>query len=78
VADLGGHTIEHDRPHCLLEIVGGLVAGDHLDPYVEDILSFDQSAEALVAVKFGHAIGKESALFGLAPRAAVACVLAAG
>ncbi len=58
VADLGGHVIERDRTHRVLEIVAGLVAEGKLDPHVEDILPLDQAAEALAAVEVGHAKGK--------------------
>ena len=58
VADLGGHVIERDRTHRVLEIVAGFVAEGKLDPRVEDILPLDQAAEALAAVEVGHAKGK--------------------
>lgn len=58
VAELGGHMIERDRTHRVLEIVAGLVAKGKLDPHVEDLLPLDQAAAALAAVETGHARGK--------------------
>lgn len=58
VAELGGHPVERDRTHRVLEIVGKLVAGGKLDPHVEDIVPLDQAADAMAAVEVGHAKGK--------------------
>lgn len=58
VADLGGHMIERDRTHRVLEIVGALVAEGKLDPHVEDVRPLDEAADALAAVEIGHARGK--------------------
>ncbi len=58
VAELGGHMIERDRTGRVLEIVGSLVAGDKLDPHVEDVRPLDEAADALAAVEIGHARGK--------------------
>ncbi|MGI8416464.1 MAG: NADP-dependent oxidoreductase [Nakamurella sp.] len=58
VAELGGHPIERDRTHRVLDIVGKLVADGKLDPHVEDIVPLDQAADAMAAVEVGHAKGK--------------------
>ena len=57
-AELGGHMIERDRTHRVLEIVAGLVADGKLDPHVEDVRPLDEAADALAAVEIGHARGK--------------------
>jgi NADPH:quinone reductase-like Zn-dependent oxidoreductase len=56
--ELGGHMIERDRTHRVLEIVAALVAEDKLDPHIEDIRPLDEAAEAIAAVEVGHAKGK--------------------
>ncbi|TPG25553.1 NADP-dependent oxidoreductase [Mycolicibacterium hodleri] len=58
VAELGGHMIERDRTHRVLEIVGALVADGKLDPHVEDVRPLDEAADAIAAVEIGHARGK--------------------
>ncbi len=58
VTELGGHMIERDRTHRVLEIVGALVADGKLDPHVEDVRPFDEAADAIAAVEVGHAKGK--------------------
>ena len=58
VDELGGHMIERDRTHRVLEIVGGLVADGKLDPHVEDVRPLDEAADAIAAVEVGHAKGK--------------------
>jgi NADPH2:quinone reductase len=58
VAELGGHMIERDRTHRVLEIVGALVAEGKLDPHVEDVRPLSEAADALAAVEVGHARGK--------------------
>jgi NADPH2:quinone reductase len=58
VSDLGGHMIERDRTHRVLEIVAALVAGGKVDPHIEDIRPFDEAADAIAAVEVGHAKGK--------------------
>jgi NADPH2:quinone reductase len=58
VADLGGHMIERDRTHRVLEVVVGLVAEGKLDPRVEDVRPLDEAADAIAAVEIGHARGK--------------------
>ncbi len=58
VADLGGHLIERDRTHRVLEIVAALVADGKLDPHVEDVRPLDEAADAVAAVEIGHARGK--------------------
>jgi NADPH:quinone reductase-like Zn-dependent oxidoreductase len=58
VNELGGHMIERDRTHRVLEIVAGLVADGNLDPHVEDVRPLDEAAEAIAAVEVGHAKGK--------------------
>jgi hypothetical protein len=56
--ELGGHMIERDRTHRVLEIVAALVAEDKLDPHIEDIRPLDEAAEAIAAVEVGHAKGQ--------------------
>jgi NADPH2:quinone reductase len=56
--ELGGHMIERDGTHRVLEILATLVAEDKLDPHVEDIRPLDEAAEAIAAVEVGHARGK--------------------
>jgi NADPH2:quinone reductase len=58
VEELGGHMIERDRTHRVLEIVGALVADGKLDPHVEDVRPLDEAADAVAAVEIGHARGK--------------------
>ena len=58
VTELGGHMIERDRTHRVLEIVGALVADGKLDPHVEDVRPLDEAADAIAAVEVGHAKGK--------------------
>ena len=58
VDELGGHMIERDRTHRVLEIVAGLVADGKLDPHVEDVRPLDEAADAIAAVEVGHAKGK--------------------
>jgi len=57
-AELGGHMIERDGTHRVLEIVATLVAEYKLDPHIEDIRPLDEAAEAVAAVEVGHAKGK--------------------
>lgn len=58
VADLGGHMVERDRTHRVLEIVGAMVADGKLDPHVEDVRPLEEAADAMAAVEIGHARGK--------------------
>lgn len=58
VTELGGHMIERDRTHRVLEIVGALVADGKFDPHVEDVRPLDDAADAIAAVEIGHARGK--------------------
>jgi NADPH2:quinone reductase len=58
VEELGGHMVERDRTHRVLEIVGALVADGKLDPHVEDVRPLDEAADAVAAVEIGHARGK--------------------
>jgi NADPH2:quinone reductase len=58
VSDLGGHMIERDRTHRVLEIVAATVADGKVDPHIEDIRPFDEAADAIAAVEVGHAKGK--------------------
>jgi NADPH2:quinone reductase len=58
VTELGGHMVERDRTHRVLEIVGALVAEGKLDPHVEDVRPLDEAADAVAAVEIGHARGK--------------------
>ncbi|MDX1892197.1 NADP-dependent oxidoreductase [Mycolicibacterium sp. 050158] len=57
-AELGGHMIERDRTHRVLEIVGAMVAEGKLDPHVEDVRPLEEAADAVAAVEIGHARGK--------------------
>ena len=56
--ELGGHMIERDRTSRVLDLVAALVAGQKLDPQVEDVIDFDNAADALAAVEKGHSRGK--------------------
>ena len=58
VEALGGHMVERDRTHRVLEIVAALVADGKLDPHVEDVRTLDEAADAIAAVEIGHARGK--------------------
>jgi NADPH:quinone reductase-like Zn-dependent oxidoreductase len=58
VTELGGHMIERDRTHRVLEIVATLVAEGKLDPHVEDVRPLEEAADAIAAVEIGHARGK--------------------
>jgi NADPH:quinone reductase-like Zn-dependent oxidoreductase len=58
VSDLGGHMIERDRTHRVLEMVAGLAADGKLDPLVQDVRPLDEAADAIAAVEVGHAKGK--------------------
>jgi NADPH:quinone reductase-like Zn-dependent oxidoreductase len=58
VSDLGGHMVERDRTHRVLDIVAALVADGKLDPHIEDIRPLDEAADAIAAVEVGHAKGK--------------------
>ncbi|MDT5335765.1 MAG: hypothetical protein QOD90_1270 [Mycobacterium sp.] len=58
VTELGGHMVERDRTHRVLEIVGALVADGKLEPHVEDVRPLDEAADAVAAVEIGHARGK--------------------
>ena len=57
-AQLGGHMIERDRTHRVLDIVARLVADGKLDPHIEDVRPLDEAADAVAAVEVGHAKGK--------------------
>lgn len=57
-AELGGHAIEREGTSRVLDLVAAMVAEQKLDPRVEDVLSFDDAADALAAVEKGHAKGK--------------------
>ena len=54
----GGHLIVRERSNRVLEAVAALVAEGKLDPHVEDVISFDDAADAVAAVEKGHAKGK--------------------
>ena len=56
--ELGGHMIERDGTHRVLEIVAGLVAEGKLDPHIEDVRPLDEAADAIAAVEVGHSKGK--------------------
>jgi NADPH2:quinone reductase len=58
VSKHGGHMIERDRTHRVLEIVAALVADGKLDPHIEDVRPLDEAADAVAAVEIGHARGK--------------------
>jgi NADPH2:quinone reductase len=57
-AQLGGHMIERDRTHRVLDILAALVADGKLDPHIEDVRPLDEAADAVAAVEVGHAKGK--------------------
>jgi NADPH2:quinone reductase len=57
-AELGGHMIERNRTHRVLDIVARLVADGKLDPHIEDVRPLDEAADAVAAVEVGHAKGK--------------------
>ena len=56
--EFGGAMLDRDRSVRVLDLVAGLVAGGKLDPNVNDVLSFDDAAQAIAAVESGHAMGK--------------------
>jgi NADPH2:quinone reductase len=58
VSKHGGHMIERDRTHRVLEVVAALVADGKLDPHIEDVRPLDEAADAVAAVEIGHARGK--------------------
>ena len=57
-AQLGGHMIERDRTHRVLDILAALVADGKLDSHIEDVRPLDEAADAVAAVEVGHAKGK--------------------
>lgn len=57
-ADLGGAPVDRDRTSRVLDAVAGLVADGKLDPHVNDVLAFDDAAQAVASVESGHALGK--------------------
>jgi NADPH:quinone reductase-like Zn-dependent oxidoreductase len=58
VTELGGKVIERDGTRRVLDLVAAMVVDGKLDPHVEDIIEFDEAADALAAVEVGHARGK--------------------
>lgn len=57
-AELGGANVNRDRTSKVLDAVAALVATGKLDPHVNDVLAFDDAAQAIAAVESGHAQGK--------------------
>jgi len=57
-AELGGAYIARDGTSRVLDAVARLVVDGKLDPHVNDILAFDDAAQALASVESGHALGK--------------------
>jgi NADPH:quinone reductase-like Zn-dependent oxidoreductase len=57
-AEFGGVLVNRDRTARGLDIVARLVAEGKLDPHVNDVLAFDDAAQAIAAVESGHAMGK--------------------
>ncbi|MDQ2749248.1 MAG: NADP-dependent oxidoreductase [Actinomycetota bacterium] len=57
-AELGGAMVNRDRTSRVLDEVAALVAEGKLDPHVNDVLSFDDAAQAIAAVESGHPQGK--------------------
>jgi len=55
---LGGAMVNRDRTSRVLDAVAALVADGKLDPHVNDILAFDDAAQAIASVESGHAQGK--------------------
>jgi NADPH2:quinone reductase len=57
-AEFGGAMVNRDRTSKVLDEVAALVAAGKLDPHVNDVLAFDDAAQAIAAVESGHAQGK--------------------
>lgn len=57
-AELGGAAVERDGTSRVLDEVAGLVANGKLDPHVNDVLGFEDAAQAIASVESGHALGK--------------------
>ncbi|MEP7180091.1 MAG: zinc-binding dehydrogenase [Pseudonocardiales bacterium] len=57
-AELGGAMVNRDRTSRVLDEVAALAAEGKLDPHVNDVLSFDDAAQAIAAVESGHPQGK--------------------
>jgi NADPH:quinone reductase-like Zn-dependent oxidoreductase len=57
-AEFGGVLVSRDGTARVLDIVAGMVAEGKLDPKVQDVLAFDDAAQAIAAVETGHAMGK--------------------
>lgn len=57
-AELGGAAVNRDRTSRVMDEVAALVATGKLDPHVNDVLAFDDAAQAIAAVESGHAQGK--------------------
>jgi NADPH:quinone reductase-like Zn-dependent oxidoreductase len=57
-AELGGAAVNRDRGSRVMDEVAALVATGKLDPHVNDVLAFDDAAQAIASVESGHAQGK--------------------
>ncbi len=57
-AELGGVAVNRDRTSKTLDEVAALVAAGKLDPHVDDVIAFDDAAQAIASVESGHAQGK--------------------
>lgn len=58
VAELGGRDVPRDRSTAVLTALAGQVAAGTLDPFVTDVLAFDDAPTAMREVESGHARGK--------------------
>ncbi len=58
VTELGGEGVNRDRTARVLDEVARLVADGKLDPHVNDVLAFDDAAQAIASLESGHAMGK--------------------
>jgi NADPH:quinone reductase-like Zn-dependent oxidoreductase len=57
-AEFGGVPVSREPGSRVLDEVASLVATGKLDPHVNDVLAFDDAAQAIAAVEAGHAQGK--------------------
>ncbi len=58
VSELGGELVHREHTPRVLDELAGLVAAGKLDPHVNDVLAFDDAANAIASVESGHAQGK--------------------
>jgi NADPH:quinone reductase-like Zn-dependent oxidoreductase len=57
-AEFGGAAVNRDHSSRVMDEVAALVATGKLDPHVNDVLAFDDAAQAIASVESGHAQGK--------------------